>query len=98
MLYTEENLNLSNKNNKTNLMGEEKNIKDEESPRNLIKKQEITLKIKEELNRKISRSNYLLYGNQINNLHPKYLGNSRALFYINNYPIITIGPDCKYHL
>ena len=38
---------------------------------------------------------YLLYGNHIDNLKPKYLGKTRAFCYINNYPLFTIGPDCK---
>ena len=40
---------------------------------------------------------YLFYGNHISNLHPKYLGKTRALFYHNDYPLIIIGPDCKYY-
>ena len=39
---------------------------------------------------------YLLYGNHIDNLKPKYIGKTRAFCYINNYPLIIIGPDCKY--
>ena len=37
-----------------------------------------------------------LYGNKIENIHPKFLGSSFAFFY-NSYgdPRITIGPDCK---
>jgi len=38
---------------------------------------------------------YLFYGNHITNLHPKYLGKTRALFYYNDSPLIIIGPDCK---
>ena len=40
--------------------------------------------------------NILLYGNDINNLYPKYLGKMRSFFYIKNQPLITIGPDCKF--
>ena len=37
-----------------------------------------------------------LYGNKIENINPKFLGNSLALFYNENGdPRITIGPDCK---
>ena len=44
----------------------------------------------------ITNKSYLFYGNHISNLHPKYLGRTRALFYHNDYPLIIIGPDCKY--
>ena len=39
---------------------------------------------------------YLLYGNHIDNLKPKYLGKTRAFLFINNYPLIILGPDCKF--
>ena len=48
--------------------------------------------IKEEENK---FSNSLLYGNSINDLKPKHLGNLLAFFYINEKPLILIGPDCK---
>ena len=38
----------------------------------------------------------LLYGNDINNLYPKYLGKMLSFIYIKNEPLITIGPDCKF--
>ena len=59
---------------------------------------EISLKVNEnnDPNRNLKVKNYLLYGNHIENLHPKYLGKARSLLYINNYPLIIIGPDCKY--
>ena len=41
-------------------------------------------------------NNLLLYGNDINNLYPKYLGKMLSLIYIKNQPLITIGPDCKF--
>ena len=41
---------------------------------------------------------YLFYGNHIQNLHPKYLGKTRAFFYHNDSPLIIIGPDCKFDL
>ena len=64
----------------------------------LDREQETSLKVNESKNpnRNLTVKNYLLYGNHIENLHPKYLGKARALFYINNYPLIIIGPDCKY--
>ena len=40
-------------------------------------------------------SDSLLYGNSINDLTPKRLGKLYAFFYINNKPLIIIGPDCK---
>lgn len=48
--------------------------------------------IKEEEN-KFSTS--LLYGNSINDLKPKHLGKLLAFLYINEKPLILIGPDCK---
>lgn len=48
-------------------------------------------------NNNIGTKNYLLYGNHIDNLKPKYLGKARAFCYVNNYPIIIIGPDCKFY-
>ncbi len=44
---------------------------------------------------KESNNKYLLYGNDIKIMNPKYLGRTRAFFYHNNYPWIIIGPDCK---
>jgi len=38
----------------------------------------------------------LLYGNNINNMYPKYLGNMLSFFYVKNQPLISIGPDCKF--
>ena len=38
----------------------------------------------------------LFYGNNINDLKPKFLGNMRAFLYYKNNPLIIIGPDCKY--
>jgi len=43
-------------------------------------------------------NNLLLYGNDINNLYPKYLGKMLSLIYIKNQPLITIGPDCKFFI
>ena len=34
--------------------------------------------------------NILLYGNDINNLYPKYLGKMRSFFYIKNQPLIYL--------
>ena len=38
----------------------------------------------------------LLYGNDINNMYPKYLGKMLCFFYTKNQPAIAIGPDCKF--
>ena len=38
----------------------------------------------------------LLYGNDINNTYPKYLGKMLSFIYIKNHPLIAIGPDCKF--
>ena len=43
----------------------------------------------------VEDNNILLYGNDINNLYPKYLGKMLSMIYIKNQPLITIGPDCK---
>jgi hypothetical protein len=48
--------------------------------------------IKEEQN---NFSSSLLYGNSINDLTPKHIGKLFAFFYINQKPLILIGPDCK---
>ena len=48
--------------------------------------------IKEE-EKKFSSS--LLYGNSINDLKPKRIGKLLLFFYINEKPLILIGPDCK---
>ena len=48
--------------------------------------------IKEE-EKKFSSS--LLYGNSINEIKPKNIGKLFAFFYINEKPLILIGPDCK---
>ena len=46
----------------------------------------------------VENNNILLYGNDINNLYPKYLGKMLSLIYIQNQPLITIGPDCKFFI
>ena len=55
----------------------------------IIEKEEKQKKNEEE-------ENILLYGNDINNLYPKYLGKMLSFIYIKNEPLITIGPDCKF--
>jgi len=43
----------------------------------------------------LEKKNKLIYGNDINIKKPKRLGNLRAFFYINDYPLIAIGPNCN---
>ena len=52
--------------------------------------------IKEEAN--INYGGSLLYGNSINDLTPRHIGNMYAFLYINQKPLIVIGPDCKKHI
>ena len=56
----------------------------------------IITKEKEEQKNSIENKMQLLYGNDINNLYPKYLGKMLSFIYIKNEPLITIGPDCKF--
>ncbi len=83
------------------IMADTSNINDEEEE-TLDKEEDINQEnnldfpiIKNE-EKKFSGS--LLYGNSINNITPKRLGRLYAFFYINENPLIIIGPDCKnYH-
>jgi hypothetical protein len=52
--------------------------------------------IKEEANNIYGGS--LLYGNSINDLTPRRIGNMYAFLYINQKPLIVIGPDCKKYI
>ena len=48
------------------------------------------------VNTKDESTNSLLYGNPIDYLNPKYLGQCRAFLYDSNgNPKVIIGPDCK---
>ena len=38
----------------------------------------------------------LIYGSPINIFYPRKIGKMKAFFYIYNFPLIVIGPDCKY--
>ena len=51
--------------------------------------------IKEEQNH---LSTSLLFGNSIDDLSPRRLGNMYAFFYFKNKPLIIIGPDCKKYI
>ena len=91
-------INISTSLDNSNSHLEEKyEMNNEDSHRRFIKEEETTLNINiNNSNNNKSTKSYLLYGNHIDNLHPKYLGRAKALFYINNYPLIIIGPDCKF--
>jgi hypothetical protein len=41
-------------------------------------------------------SHDLIFGTPIEILKPKKIGKMYAFLYINNFPLIVIGPDCKY--
>ena len=43
----------------------------------------------------LENKNKLIYGNDVNIKNPKKLGNLRAFLYINDYPLIVIGPNCN---
>ena len=55
-------------------------------------------KEEKEQKKNVEDNNTLLYGNDINNLYPKYLGKMLSMIYIKNQPLITIGPDCKFFI
>ena len=37
----------------------------------------------------------LIFGNELTKEKAIFLGNSLVLFYYKNFPLLTIGPDCK---
>ena len=37
----------------------------------------------------------LIFGNELTKEKAKFLGNCLVLFYYKNFPLLTIGPDCK---
>ena len=43
----------------------------------------------------LENKNKLIYGNDINIRNPKQLGNLKSFLYINDYPLIVIGPNCN---
>ena len=72
-------------------------INEEKMKAKLKNEEEIALNVEKHNQDKTEGSKpYLLYGNHIENLKPKYLGKARAFLFINNYPLIIIGPDCKF--
>ena len=40
----------------------------------------------------------LIYGTSINIHKPRKIGLVRAFLYIKDFPLIIIGPDCKYNI
>ena len=79
-------------------INKEEKLDDDENVLNIpmiIKENEEKLE-KEKKKNNQDNNNILLYGNDINNLYPKYIGKMRSFFYIKNEPLITIGPDCKF--
>ena len=79
-------------------INKEEKLDDDENVLNIpmiIKENEEKLEKEEQKNNQ-DNNNILLYGNDINNLYPKYIGKMRSFFYIKNEPLITIGPDCKF--
>ena len=48
-------------------------------------------------NNSVSSQN-LLFGIPLNKLCPRKIGSLNAFFYINNSPVIVIGPHCKYFI
>ena len=87
------------KENNINLPTETDLLNDPESsiePAYNVEEEKISpVNIKEKQENNTTTKPYLFYGNHITNLHPKYLGKTRALFYYNDSPLIIIGPDCK---
>ena len=79
-------------------INKEEKLDDDENVLNIpmiIKENEEKLEKEEQKNNQ-DNNNILLYGNDINNLYPKYIGKMRSFLYIKNEPLITIGPDCKF--
>lgn len=99
--YDINNSDINNKNNisqteLSTMMISSSNINEDES---LDK--EINTDSTDKLNKPIIKEEHnhfsgsLLYGNSYDDYSPKHIGNMHAFFYINNKPLILIGPDCK---
>ena len=54
-----------------------------------------TNSIPEEGTKLIDDRKWCLYGNNYDEKYPKYLGKCRAFLYVDNKPLILIGPECK---
>ena len=89
--------NISNSTDLKIITDEKYTMNVEEVTSRLNKEQETILKVDDIKNKNIRLKSFLIYGNHIDTLYPKYLGKSRAFLYINNYPFIIIGPDCKFY-
>ena len=63
----------------------EQNITNEKNSINLFSNRNIFKK---------SNISNIIYGNDYNIKKPKKLGNSYAFYYIKDWPLITIGPNC----
>ena len=57
-------------------------------------KYNISKQISSSINSSASSSD-LIYGISIEIKKPRNIGSMKAFLYINNFPIIVIGPDCK---
>lgn len=53
-------------------------------------------KHEENLQNKTKKINNTLYGNNITIKNPKKIGEMKVLFYFRDYPLIVIGPECKF--
>ena len=53
-------------------------------------------KYEENLQNKTKKINNTLYGNNITIKNPKKIGEMKVLFYFRDYPLIVIGPECKF--
>ncbi len=53
-------------------------------------------KSKDQENQILKQNISLIYGNDYKLKNPKKLGNSFVFWYIKDWPLITIGPDCIY--
>jgi len=61
------------------------------SPKDNISKK---ISINSSVNSSTSSSD-LIYGTSIEIINPRKIGSMIAFFYIKNYPLFVIGPDCK---
>ena len=53
-------------------------------------------KSKDQENQILKQNISLIYGNDYKLKNPKKLGNSTVFWYIKDWPLFTIGPDCIY--
>ena len=62
----------------------------------ISKKEEEEEKSKDQENQILKQNISLIYGNDYKLKNPKKLGNSTVFWYIKDWPLFTIGPDCIY--